>query len=476
MSNPGFFSHGATIMKRSTTQEPTKRILSPEGHLISDRHRIMKGSRKISGLLLALLLLIPYFWIPFVQQLEPKALAGSQVNNNLSSDLEDAINGGGMVQVIIDTKPSGSSQAFSNLIDRISQLGGGVSRILNNNKQLAVNLPAAAVRVLASDNAVRYISLDRPTQVMGHLETTTGAAMARSYGTYSTGTIDGGGIGIAVLDSGIYAAHHSFGPGGTSRVVASIDFTGEGRTDDPYGHGTHVAGVAAGNNHVAQGAYTGIAPGANLINVRVLGSLGQGSTSNAIAGIDWCIANKILYNIRVLNLSLGATAVDSYVNDPLCQAVRRAFNAGLVVCVAAGNNGKDAAGHKVYGGIHSPGIEPSAITVGAANSFGTDSRADDSVTSFSSRGPTRGYVTDALGVKKYDNLIKPDLVAPGNKILEPEAPFNYLVQQTPSLDGNVSPSCFHEMMSMSGTSMATPAVAGAAALILQRNPGLTPNL
>ena len=160
--------------------------------------------------------------------------------------------------------------------------------------------------------------------------------------------------------------------------MANVDFTGEGRTDDPYGHGTHVASIAAGNNHVANGAYTGIAPGAKIINVRVLNSLGAGSTSNAIAGIDWCIANKAAYNIRVMNMSFGATAVDSYLNDPLCQAARRAFNAGILVCAAAGNSGKNASGNKVYGTIHSPGIEPSALTVGAANTLGTDSRSDDS--------------------------------------------------------------------------------------------------
>jgi serine protease AprX len=199
---------------------------------------------------------------------------------------------------------------------------------LNEGKSAAIEISARFIRDLEADTAVKFISLDRPTQVTGHLEVTTGAAIARTYGTSTTGTIDGRGIGIAVLDSGVYSAHHSFN---TGRVVASVDFTGEGRTDDPYGHGTHVAAIAAGNNHVANGAYTGIAPAAKIINVRVLNSLGAGSMSDAIAGIDWCIANKALYNIRVLNLSFGTVAVDSYVNDPLCQAVRRAFNAGIVV-------------------------------------------------------------------------------------------------------------------------------------------------
>jgi subtilisin family serine protease len=179
------------------------------------------------------------------------------------------------------------------------------------------------------------------------------------------------------------------------------------------------------------GAYNGIAPAARLINVRVLNSLGQGRSSDAIAGIDWCISNKAIYNIRVINLSLGTTAVDSYVNDPLCLAVRRAVNAGIVVCVAAGNSGKDPDGNKVYGGVHSPGIEPSAITVGAANTFGTDVRSDDVVTTYSSRGPTRGYYTDSNGVKHYDNLIKPDLVAPGNKIIDAEWQNSWLVTTYP---------------------------------------------
>ena len=116
-------------------------------------------------------------------------------------------------------------------------------------------------------------------------------------------------------------------------------------------------------------------------------------------------------------MSLGTRAVNSYLDDPLCKSVRRLVDAGVVVVAAAGNEGKDANGDKVYGQIHSPGNEPSAITVGASNTFGTDGRSDDTVTTYSSRGPTRSYSTDASGVKHYDNLIKPDLVAPGNKII-----------------------------------------------------------
>src|SRR5689334_9518893 len=335
--------------------------------------------------------------LPLFAHLEGTAFAKSKTQDKkFASDVEDAIYSGPdkLIRVIVDTAASEKSAAFSNVMGRINDLGGTIFRSLNDGKTAAVEIPASALLDLANDNGVKYITLDRDTACTGHLETTTGAALVRNYGTTSTGTIDGHGIGIAILDSGIYTAHHSFN---TGRVVASVDFTGEGRTDDPYGHGTHVASIAAGNNHVANGMYTGIAPAAKIINVRVLNSLGQGSMSNAIAGIDWCIANKATYNIRVLNISFGATAVDSYVNDPLCQAVRRAFNAGIVVCVAAGNTGKDLGGQKIFGAIHSLGIEPSAITVGATNTFGTDSRADDTIATYSSRGPTRGFTTDSQG-------------------------------------------------------------------------------
>ncbi|HYH87380.1 MAG TPA: S8 family serine peptidase, partial [Pyrinomonadaceae bacterium] len=335
-------------------------------------------------------------------------------------------------------------------------LGGKVTGTYQNLDVRAVEMPASNILALASDLKITFISPDRATLASGHVSLTTGADAARDGSGGTASGLDGTGVGIAVLDSGIDVGHKSFlGKNNNQRVVVSRDFTGEGRTDDPFGHGTHVASIAAGNGHVSNSAYLGVAPNANIVNLRVLGSRGTGSSSKLLAALDWLLTNQKTYNVRVVNMSLGARAVDSYRNDPVCKAVRKLVDAGLVVTAAAGNDGKDSAGQKLYGHIHSPGDEPSAITVGAANTFGTDARSDDAVASYSSRGPTRGVWKDASGVRHYDNLIKPDIIAPGNKLVAAESAGNLLVTQHPELDAGVSGTDSRKMMYLSGTSMAT---------------------
>ncbi len=391
----------------------------------------------------------------------------------VSADLKQKLSGNKNINVIV--KASG---AWASALDNAVKGGGGaVTKTYANFPVRAVSLPPAAVATLAARDDIDYIAFDRDVELLGHVTLTTGADASRAMANNSP-TYDGTGVGIAVMDSGVDQNHISLAQetGSVSRIAKSVDFTGEGRTDDPFGHGTHVASIAAGNGQVSNGAYRGIAPNAKIINLRVLNSLGKGSVSALLTAIDWVKTNRTTYNIRVVNMSLGTTALDSYKVDPLCLAVRSLVDAGIVVVAAAGNEGKDSAGNKLYGRIHSPGIDPSVITVGASNTFGTDARSDDGVTTYSSRGPTRAFTTDTAGVKHYDNLIKPDVVAPGNKIIDAQSPNNLLVAQNPLLDANVSPKAVREQMYLSGTSMATPVVAGAAAMLLQANPKLTPNM
>src|SRR5262249_35747715 len=144
---------------------------------------------------------------------------------------------------------------------------------------------------------------------------------------------------------------------------------------DAYGHGTHVEGIIAGNGK-GQG-YTGMAPDAKLISLRVLDETGVGGDSQVIAAIEWCIKNQARFNIRILNLSLGRLPTEAYQDDPMAQAVEHAVASGLVVVVSAGNYGKTDDGTPVVGGIETPGDTPGALTVGAVNTRGTVGRSDD---------------------------------------------------------------------------------------------------
>jgi subtilisin family serine protease len=351
------------------------------------------------------------------------------------------------------------------LLEELAKFGVTINEEIPRFGTLALELPAGAIADLAASGATKYLSLDRPLNGLGHVEATTGtdAMLATNAGT------DGTGIGVAVLDSGISAKQKSL----AGRIVLSRDFTGEGTTDDLYGHGTFVASMIAAK----RGSYGGIATGANLINFRVLNSQGTGTTSALLNALNAVLTSRAQYNIRVVNLSLGSMAVDSYKNDPVCRAVRKLVNAGIVVVAAAGNEGKDSTHGKLFGRIHSPGNEPSVITVGAVNTFGTDVRSDDVVTTFSSRGPTRSFWKDANGTKHYDNLLKPDVVAPGNKIIGAAAPDNKIESENPELCVSM---CQGQSgkgnMRLSGTSVSSPIVAGAAAAMLEANPSLTPNM
>ena len=160
------------------------------------------------------------------------------------------------------------------------------------------------------------------------------------------------------------------------KVIANVSkVSGDSSTDDAHGHGTHIAGIIAGNSSASKNVTSlyngGIAPDVKLVNVRVLGANGTGWTSDVIAGIEWVIENRAKYNIRAINLSLGHPVTEPSTTDPLCIAVMKATAAGIVVIVSAGNAGKADNGAPILGGITSPGNSPYAITVGAMNTKGT---------------------------------------------------------------------------------------------------------
>jgi serine protease AprX len=328
---------------------------------------------------------------------------------------------------------------------------------------LSVN--SAELTDLATDGLIDHISPDARVHLMLTVSNvSTGATQVRTgtngllglLGAYPG--VTGKGIGVAVLDSGI-SPHAAL-----KNVVANVNFvTGTTGTGDVFGHGTHIAGIVGGAATSVTSLYAGgIAPGANIINVRVLGADGTGSTSDVIAGMEWVIANRARYNIRVINLSLGHPVTEPSATDPLCEEVAKATSLGMVVVAAAGNAGKTADGRTILGGIASPANSPFALTVGALNTWQTTKRSDDSVTTYSSRGPTR-----------YDLAVKPDVVAPGNKIVSLEATGSFLSTQYPGL--HVAGSGTNAYARMSGTSMAAPMVSGAVALLLQGNPYLAPS-
>ncbi len=434
-------------------------------------------------LLLAALLLLPTQIVAIKPQNLPQQRVEIPLHlkKKIAPDLDDSPNLPGSDLRRIVVKFSSSTSDFA-VKSKILGMGGKIKQLHQNMNLATIDLPRSRVNELAEALEVEYVSPDRPLLAFGHIETTTGAAQVRSL--TSAPPLNGKGIGIAIIDSGIDSNHKLLRtsaehPG----VVKYSSFTNSIATTDRYGHGTHIASIASGSDALSKGSYEGIAPGANLINLRVLDDRGVGTMSSLLAAIDWCITNRTLYNIRVINLSVGSIATDSYRNDPLCLAARRAVNAGIIVVAAAGNDGKDSLGKKVYGGIHSPGIDPSVMTVGATNSLFTDQRSDDKVATYSSRGPTRGYTTNGSGIKNYDNLIKPDLVAPGNKIIgasssnpDTKDNLNNLIVSYPvlAIDSTVKPE--ERIMYLNGTSVAAPIVSGAVALLLQANPNLTPNL
>ena len=385
-------------------------------------------------------------------------IAGS---GKLAKELE-SLDPAANVDVIVQFKQAPTEADHQSVL----RLGGKLKHEFGVIRARHYSIPATALAQLAANPDVAYVTPDRPLQgLLDQADATIGASAAATYG------LTGAGVGVAVIDSGIGPSDDLSG-----KVVYEQQFVANTNTQDAFGHGTHVAGIIAGSGLDSTGSrYTrtfhGVAEGVSLIDLQVLNSTGAGTDSGVIAAIQEAIALKSKYNIKVINLSLGRPVLESYKLDPLCQAVESAWKAGIAVVVAAGNYGRmNPTTTYGYGTITAPGNDPYVITVGAMKDMGTTTLSDDRIASYSSKGPTL-----------YDMVAKPDLVAPGNLIdstrgqasnmvnLYPQVGINYNLYAT-GINGT-SPS----YMQLSGTSMATPFVSAAAALIIQQYPTLTPD-
>jgi serine protease AprX len=334
----------------------------------------------------------------------------------------------------------------------VGSLGGRVTHELPLVDGFSAAVPANRLDVLARSDTVIRVWGDAPVR--------SESVSMGSYDTWPANTVwrhgvrvpqaqasgkppwTGAGVTVAVLDTGI-SNLADLG----NRVLARVDLTPEHDGYDRYGHGTHMAGIIASNS----ATYPGVAPGANLVSVKVAGANGATDVSVVIAGLEWIVAHKTQYNIRIVNLSFGTDSRQPYSVDPLDFAVERTWFSGIFVVVSAGNAGSSA------GTISKPGDDPYVLTVGAADLKNTLAAGDDVVAPFSSVGPTQ------------DGFAKPDIVAPGVTIVSDLAPNSTVATAHPAaiVSGTY--------IKGTGTSQAAAVVSGAAALVLQAAPTFDPN-
>jgi serine protease AprX len=343
----------------------------------------------------------------------------------------------------------------------VKGLGGKERRSLSTKSRwLSLRLPADRVAALADQGLVDFVTTDEP---VGTTMDIARDAANEPVAPAPESALKGAGVTIAVVDSGV-ALHPDI-----QTLTAVVDLVGNPQADaappetsvDPYGHGTHVAGIMVGTGTMsAGGSLRGVAPEASLISVRVLGNTGAGQASDVLAGIQWIQDHHAEYGIRVANLSLGHTIVEPAADDPLVQAVEALWDAGVVVVCSAGNRGRDG-----YVTISSPCNSRKVITVGATNDHNSVPITNDRVATYSSRGPTT-----------FDLIAKPDVIAPGNKIVSLRSPGSFLDMLLPErrMAGDPQNPNVQDYFESSGTSMASPMVAATAALMIEQEPSLNP--
>ena len=351
------------------------------------------------------------------------------------------------VRVIVrETVPaSASAEAL------VRSLGGRVTNQLPIVQGFSARLSAEDVPALARSSAVELVWGDATVEMSSTSSYNTGdpnTAWRRSIRlTHVEDSYTGAGVTVAVLDTGV-SQLPDFG----DRVLARVDLTPEQDGFDRYGHGTHMAGIIGGNGASSAGEWNGVAPRANLVSVKVAGADGSTDVSVVIAGLQWVLANKSTYGIRVLNLAFGTDSRQSYSLDPLNYAVEQVWLGGILVITSAGNRGPNG------GTINKPGDDPFVVTVGAVDLNGTPDRFDDVVAPFSSWGVTP------------DGFLKPDLVAPGITIVAPRAVGSVVDQMHPEAVVDDA------YIQGTGTSQAAAIVSGVAALMFQADPSMTPDI
>jgi len=398
--------------------------------------------------------------------------------SKISPDLQSSTYTG-QTQVVVQYAPgtqvtcSGIFGLVDCLVNDVVKLGGTLLGQLPLVNGVVALLDHNGIVSLSNQSNVVYISKDRPLTPFFDNAAPAVNASAAWQSNYT-----GSGIGVALIDSGVNSHPDLLTTGllPLSRVVYNQSFVpGSSSSADAYGHGTHIAGLIAGSGLSSTGplfsqTFKGIAPGAQIVNLRVLDANGSATDSSVIAAINQAIALKSKYNIRVINLSLGHAVYESYKLDPLCVAVEKAWKNGIVVVVAAGNNGRYQPTNG-YATVTSPGNDPYVLTVGSMKPMGTPQRTDDLIASYSSKGPT-----------VIDHVAKPDVVAPGNLLASTETSNTALYNTETSnqipyssyiYGGSSSPSKIY--FELSGTSMATGVVSGIVADLLQAHPAMTPD-
>jgi serine protease AprX len=355
--------------------------------------------------------------------------------------------------VIIQGDPDKSTGAIASVVKNELRSGErsaakGIKRQFLSVNGVAANLTGAQILHLVSKNCIAAITTDSPMQLAGTLTNKQRWPFVSGVQKFWANGTSAATPTIAVVDSGIDASRPDFG----GRVVAQVNMTSlvGNSAGDGRGHGTFVAGIAAGSGD----GYAGAAPASKLVSIDVMDDNGMAMTRDVIGAADWILQNKDKYGIRVANFSLHSSQPNSFMYDPLDQAVERLWFNGVVVVVAAGNYGVDG---KPSGVPFAPGNDPFVITVGADDVDGSVSTNDDLAAPWSAYGYT------------LDGFAKPDVGAPGRFMIGPVPTTSTLVAEKPA--SVVAPG----YIQLSGTSFAAPVVAGAAAQILSAHPTWTPD-